>query len=246
MREAIFKLEIECLFLRHHIGDPQQWDVLKAIFRNPVDITKHYLLKEEISSSDELVKHLANLGVGNDTFIADVRSLFEVADDLELPDSLREQLVRKEKLAIFAGAGVSKLVGVPLWEELAREAIKYLHEIEKLNFAEAERIIAEPTTPKQKMSIFHDACPKNEPASKEFYKRHLELKRVPAGGKNPYDLLAKLEIPKLTTNLDHEFWNALQRKPRPTGGDTHLATESGPNPTQVVSGFKETMPIDTT
>lgn len=245
MRKAIFKLEIECLFSRHSMEDSKKWDVLKVLFKNPVDITKHYLLKEEISSSDELAKRLGNLNINNSAFIADVRSLFEVTDDLELPDSLREQLVRKEKIAIFAGAGVSKLLGIPLWEELARKAIKYLHEIGKLNFAEGEQIIAEHTTPKQKMSIFHDACPKKEPASKEFYKRHLELKGIPASSKNPYNLLAKLEIPKLTTNLDHEFWNALQRRLRPTGGDTSSATESGPNPIQVVSGFKEAMPIDT-
>lgn len=143
MRKAIFKLEIEYLFLLHSVEDSKRWDVRKTLFQNTLDVTKHYLLKEEISSSDELAQRLNALSINND-FVADVRSLFEVTDDLELPDSLREQLARKEKIAVLAGAGVSKLLGIPLWDELAREAIKYLHEIGRLNFAEAERVIAEP------------------------------------------------------------------------------------------------------
>ena len=162
MRKAIFKQEIEYLFLRYSVADSKRWDVRKALFKNPMDGTKFYLLKEEISSSADLAKCLSGLNVDSNDFIAGAHSLFTVTDDLELPDSLREQLVQKEKIAIFAGAGVSKLLGIPLWEEMAREAIKYLHEIGRLNFAETERIIAEPTTPKQKMSYFHDLCPKGE------------------------------------------------------------------------------------
>lgn len=245
MRKAIFKQEIEYLFLHYSIADSKRWDVRKALFKNPMDGTKLYLLKEEIPSCADLDKHLTESGVSNDDFIVAVRSLFTVTDDLELPDSLREQLVRKEKIAIFCGAGVSKLLGIPLWEELARQAIDYLHEIGRLNFAEAERIIGEPTTPKQKMSYFHALCPKGEPASREFYRKYLEPDKILACRKNPYDFLVRLEVPKLTTNLDHEFWHALQRKPKSGGGGISPVTVVEPKPARVDFDFQQTMPVDT-
>ncbi len=246
MRKVIFKLEIECLLLRYSIADSKKWEILKTLFENPMDITKQYLLKKAISSSDRLARCLNALNIDNgNQFIADVQSLFEVTDDLELPDTLREQLARKEPIAIFAGAGVSKLIGIPLWIELAREAISYLR-VKGISFAESQRIIAEQTTPKQKMSTFHDICPK--PEARAFYERHFVIQN--SSDRNPYDLLVKLrEMPKFTSNLDHEFWNALERtssavqSPQKADEVQSENVRDQSKPIQIVSGFGPGMQI---
>ena len=232
MRKAIFKREIESCFKNFGILDGQQIDVLKILFENPIDVTKQYLLKKEMSTIDDVAKCLKGV-VNKDDFIADVRSLFEVSDDLELPDSLREQLARKQAIAIFIGAGVSKILNVPLWGDLASKAIDYLYEINRITFSEADKIKMESVSPKQKMSIFHDILPKAE--AKEFYERHF-IPDKKFLNRNPYDILVKLDVPKFTSNLDHEFWNALARE---------KSKDEKTRPVQVVSGFNDDISIVT-
>lgn len=233
MRKSIFKREIESCFQSFKISNKQQSDILKILFENPLDVTKQYLLKKEINSLEYITSRTKSI-VNRDEFIADVRSLFEVTDDSELPDSLREQLARKEEIAIFIGAGVSKIIGIPLWEELAYEAIDYLYKKNLINFSEADRIKAENISPKQKLSIFHDILQKNE--AKSFYEEYFNPQKKFLD-KNPYDLLVKLEIPKFSSNLDHEFWNAFQR----FIVQDDIKKEK---PLQIVSGFNKNMRIN--
>lgn len=231
MRKSIFKREIQSCFQSFNISDGQQINLLKALFENPIDVTQQYLLKKEINSVDAIKSNIKAV-IDNDGFIGDVLSLFVIADDLELPDSLREQLARKEPIAVFVGAGVSKLLGIPLWAELANHGIDHLYKSGHITFVEAERIKSENISPKQKLSIFHDILPPEH--SKDFYKRHF----TPGIGidRNPYDLLVKLNMPKVTPNLDHEYWNAL--------GRTHKDLEKD-KPTHVSLGFQESTPIIT-
>lgn len=233
MRKAIFKEELEYYILVHKLSDGQRESVIGSLFENPIDVTKQYLLKKEHSSVDAIADCLSKL-IPADGFIQDVRSLFEVVDDLELPPSLKEQLARKEPIAVFAGAGVSKILDIPLWTELARRAFEYLHKKGEITFYDQERYISESTTPKQKMSIFHDVCVKKD--ARPFYDECLNPIKPPTQ-KNPYDLLVKLDVPKFTSNLDHEFWDALERIHAGEQG------EKKPKPVHVVSDFGAGTPI---
>lgn len=229
MRKSIFKRELEHCFNLFKLNGKQQQDVKSALFVNPLDITTQYLLKKDFSSPEKISEVLSEI-ITDSSFISDVRTLFEVSDDLELPTILREQLSKKEKFAVFVGAGVSKLLGIPLWDELAVRAINYLHEMNKISFVEAERIIYERTSPKQKMSIFHQILPKED--SKEFYEKCFTPTDKRRLNKNPYDDLANIECPKFSSNLDNEFLNALNRK---------VSSISAPRPLHIYSGFgKET------
>jgi hypothetical protein len=232
MRKAIFKREMEsCFQYSKKISEKQKMDILEALFENPIDVTKIYLLKKEFNSTQDVSNYIKRKSIINDKkFIAEVCSLFEVTDDMELPDSLREQLARKEKIAIFTGAGVSKIIGIPLWEELACKAIDYLHKKNLINFSESDEIKNENISPKQKLSIFHDILPKNN--SKDFYQAYFNIKSEYVS-RNPYDILVTLDIPKFSSNLDDEFWNALQRN--------RIQNEAKVKPIQIASGFKEEM-----
>lgn len=230
MRRAVFKREVESSFRAFSVTDDIQSKILKVLFENPLDITKQYLLKESFTSA-QLIADALRSDIKEEKLIADICSLFQVDDDLELPFSLREQLAHKEKIAVITGAGVSSYLGAPLWGELAMRAIKYLHEKDLLTFAEAEKIILENISPKQKMSIFHERLPKD--ATLEFYERvFTEIK----GKRNPYDDLVLLDIPKFTLNIDHHFWDALERKHLKDG-------QKGAKPVHAFVDFKESTPI---
>ena len=241
MRKAIFKRELEYCFNLFKLSDKQQQNVKNALFVNPLDITTQYLLKKEFSSPEKIPEALSKIIINSD-FIADVKTLFEVNDDLELPIILREQLSRKEKFAVFVGAGVSKLLGIPLWDELAVRAINYLHEIKKISFAEAERIIHERTSPKQKMSIFHQILQKKD--SIEFYEKCFIPNNKERLSRNPYDELVKIECPKFSSNLDNEFLNALNRKTEFDRKEASIANLPS-MPIHISSGFNKDMVIST-
>ncbi|MBL7130691.1 MAG: SIR2 family protein [Candidatus Omnitrophica bacterium] len=230
MRKAIFKREMEASFRAFSVSDDIQAKVLKILFENPLDITKQYLLKEGFTSA-QLIADALQADIKEEKLIADICSLFQIDDDLELPFSLREQLARKEKIAVIVGAGISRFLDAPLWGELATMAIKYLHEKSLLTFAEAEKIILENISPKQKMSIFHERLSKN--AALGFYERVFAKTK---GKRNPYDDLVMLDIPKFTLNIDHHFWDALERK--------YLKDDQkGSKPIHAFIDFKEDTPI---
>jgi hypothetical protein len=230
MRKAVFKREMESSFRAFSVPDDIQAKVLKILFENPLDITKQYLLKENLSSA-QLIADALQADIREEKLIADICSLFQIDDDLELPFSLREQLVRKEKIALIVGAGISRFLGAPLWGELSTMAIKYLHEKGLLTFAEAEKIIQENISPKQKMSIFHERLSKE--SALDFYERMFTEKQ---GKRNPYDDLVMLDIPKFSLNIDHHFWNALERKYLKDG-------QKGSRPVHAYIDFKENTPV---
>jgi hypothetical protein len=241
MRKSIFKREIEHCFKLFGLNDKQQEDIKRALFVNPLDMTTQYLLKKELTNPKEITACLEKI-ISTTDFISDVRTLFEVKDDLELPAILREQLSKKEQFALFVGAGVSKLLNLLLWDELAVRAITYLHEINKISYVEAERIIYERTSPKQKMSIFHQILVKED--SKEFYEKYFIPTDKERLNRNPYDELVKIECPKFSSNLDNEFLNALNRKVELDRKAADISS-STPMPMHIFSGFNKDMGIST-
>lgn len=206
MRKAVFKNELHYYFCIHNINDAEQARLLNTLFINPLSPSKQYLLNAEIKNIDDIENSIKKI-LQNENFIADLKTTFLVEDDLELPNELREQVRHnKGKIAIFTGAGLSKLLGLPLWDELAFKAIDFLQSNNLINYDEAEKIKKESISPKQKLSIFHNVLPAS--LEEHFYSNCF----TPNGAvstRNPYGLLAKLPFPKFTLNLDAEFLNAL-------------------------------------
>jgi hypothetical protein len=172
MRKAIFKRELESCFQGAGVGDGLKMEILKILFDNPIDVTPQYILQKKIKNLDSIGVSVRGI-VQNEELVSDIVSLFQIEDDLQLPQSLRAQLVHsEEKFALFVGAGVSKLMGVPLWDELAEHAIDYLSSNKLLNFSEAEKIKLQKVSPKQKLSLFHGIIEKNE--AKKFYSSRVQ------------------------------------------------------------------------
>jgi len=205
MRRAIFKDEVHYFFHIHNLNDAEKNDILKALFNNPLSPSKQYLLNKNVESVDH-IENLVKSVVQNEKFLSDFKTSFLVNDDLELPNRLREQLRRKEKIAIIAGAGLSKLLGLPLWEELANKATDFLQSNNLINFDEAEKIKKETISPKQKLSMFYNILP--EELEYSFYDECFTPKSEMLK-KDPYKLLCSLPFPKISLNLDSAFLDAL-------------------------------------
>lgn len=214
MRKCIFKREIDSELQRsgldHNGGIAHE--ILNILFDNPYNTTSQYLLKKQFGDLNAISVALGSVSISNldqeskIKFIGNVRSIFEMDDDLDLPQKLREQIAGKEKLAIFVGSGVSKLIGFPLWPDLATKAINYLYEEKIISHSEKERLLAESSSPKHKLSVFHKLLEKKDNRSSLFYGNVFDSRNT---APNPYDLLARLECVKVSINYDCEFWNAL-------------------------------------
>jgi len=230
MRKYIFRNELEYVFMKNKIGKFDQDKILSAIFENHLEISKQFILKEEIKSIDDLRSKLSEI-IKDEVSVGAINTLFNVQDDLELPSGLGNLFLRNEKIAVFVGAGISKLIGFPLWDELANSAIEYLSKKELINYFELQKIQKEILSPKQKMTIFHEIIPKGSPESKRFYEEIFSKSNNCA--RSPYGLLLQFDWVKITTNIDKEFSKAYTsiQHTRPTASKdislTDLQTLSG-------------------
>lgn len=202
MRRCIFKREIESVFSHHNIDKPTQQKILDSLIPGiKSDISEQYVLLDSIKTPEDIEKVLSGF---SDNIISDIKSIFFISSDLELPPSILEAIEQKESIGIFTGSGVSKLIGLPLWDELALKAIDYLLKNNFISYIEANFIKHE-TTAKRKLSILHNTISLQE--QKFFYAD--AFKPDPKIKINPYSILSKINIPKFSINIDEEFWNAI-------------------------------------
>jgi hypothetical protein len=117
IRKTIFKNELKYKFVQYKVSDAIQGKIIDSLFENPpLSTKKQYMLKENICNIDGLK---GNLNFIQDTdLIGAINSLFLVDDDLKLPPDLKRKFEYNEKVGFLVGAGVSKLLGLPLWNEL--------------------------------------------------------------------------------------------------------------------------------
>lgn len=207
MRNFIFKNELEYLFHKHHISLDDQVNIRRTLLLNYslIDRGKVFFLREHAQWSSELVTVTSNTN-----FLTDLNELVRLEDDLHLPVGLKRKILANEKVAVFVGAGVSKLLNYPLWDELANDAIKYLKEKGAIDQFQVSRILNEVKDPKQKLSILETFFDKKSVLCKLFYEDKLILKNKKAKN-NPYQILADpiFNWIKLTSNVDTEFADAL-------------------------------------
>lgn len=213
IKKSISVNELNYIFYLSKVSDEQRSRLIPELFENP-QAEKTYLLKEEILTLTDLEDKIRSVIDQPDCIIA-IKEGFAVNDDLTIPIGLREKLLGNEKLAFFIGAGVSKLLNIPLWNELADEAINYLKDKHHINQTEASMLKSEKYSAKQVMSIFEQIIT-DKKEFKSFYKKYLSGTNTET--ENPYELLFQIEkalaksIIKISTNIDLEWENVLKNK----------------------------------
>ncbi|MCX6723130.1 MAG: SIR2 family protein, partial [Candidatus Staskawiczbacteria bacterium] len=225
-------------------------NLVPRLFENPCIQQGEYILQKEINTLDKLEKEIRQ--VANNDLSISIKSIFEVYDDFDMPRELLEKLLGSEKIVFFIGAGVSRLCGIPLWDELADNAIKFLREKNYLNYFEAKKL-SEQYLPKQKISIFHKLI--SAAQRQEFYEKQLKPKPLNSEQHenkidNPYELLSEFELAlakpiiKITTNIDNEWMATLEKRCKTSLEPKHNESNSKKIKTQD-SGFNGNQKIET-
>jgi flagellin-specific chaperone FliS len=128
--------------------------------------------------------------------------------DLPIPEDVRAA-AKMGRLAFFIGAGVSRLYGLPSWEELANKMLIRLAECRKLNHSLVDLLLKYPT--KVKISIADHYFKENRKAADENRHQNLTYYSVLMDGisreeihkKIPiYTSIAKCNVKLITTNYD--------------------------------------------
>jgi hypothetical protein len=208
IRKFIFRDEINYIFNKYHIFESDEYKIVHSIFGNPLDSSKTLVLNDDINDFETLNNRIESV-IKDKNIVGALGSLFLVQDDLELPTDIKKIILNNEKLGILVGAGVSKLIGLPLWNDLANKAIEFLRDKHLINYFECQKILNEIKDPKQKLTIFHEFISKDTIQAKQFYEDQLTNEDI--NTRNPYDILVKINSMKLTTNLDKEFYFSFDR-----------------------------------
>lgn len=217
MRKSIFRREIECVFAKYKLECTElpsgaETEILKLLFDSPHTSSEQYLLKKTYCNVKSVEEAIGGISLScekdevKQKLISDIRSLFIIDDDLELPSRLRTQLEQKEKIAIFVGSGVSRLIAYPSWNELASMAVDYIYKMNFISHAEKEKILSEASSPKHKLSVVQNIAPWETMYA--FYKNVFGNKNKSTI--NPYDELVKIDSLKLSVNYDMEYWMSLR------------------------------------
>jgi len=222
VRKVIYKGEFDNLCFNLKASQEQRIQLLKVFSDTQYSPHQYFQLKPEFCNYELLRAEVQKIIIDNDIDIY-LKKVFRIQSDLDdIPAELLEAIKLKD-VAIFVGAGLSKLVAgqYPLWSELADNAIGFLEKKRKINFFEKERLIREIGDPKQKLSIFEKYLESGGKRGKEtsefdefiqqsFVFKHSEESNYP----NPYELLCSktFDFIKVTSNFDLEFAKALKKK----------------------------------
>jgi len=215
IRKTFYKSELEKLYIDAQISENES--LIHQIENSLLDdITSKQLclLKNNIRTKDDIKKAL--MKIENQNITNSIITCLTVENDLKLHPDIKKIIFSSEPIAFFIGTGISNLLNIPLWGDLAKLAIEELKKEHFLNETEATKLKNEYLSPKQVISIFHSIYKEDKSKLKEFY--HNKLSSNGMIVRNPYILLKKLEniIPKdvikITTNLDKEWENVLNRK----------------------------------
>lgn len=213
IRKSIYVNELNYVMQLSKLTDDKRSRIIPELFENP-QADKTYLLREEIRTLDDLESRIKNI-IDQQDVVSALLNIFSVTDDLVIPIEFRNILFSNVKLAFFIGAGVSKLLEIPLWADLANNVIDYLKEGCDLNHTEAVRLRDERYSSRQIISIFHQVV-KDRSKINNFYEKRLAGQGNKNG--NPYELLLDLEdalakpVIKISTNIDLEWEKVLRRK----------------------------------
>ena len=213
MRQLIYRRELLHVFDRHSdLNDERRLALSEVIFGvrwNPE--TTAYVLRSEIRCATDLKEALCSLTWASKELHSDLENLFAFSnDDLDLCPELLEHFRDFGKIAVFCGAGSSRIMGIPSWEGLAESAITWLSKEKKFSHLECEYLKKEVKDPKQLLTIFHDYIPLDSDEARRFYTESLGQKNLKSEF-NIYEHLARLECLKVTTNIEDEFGKKVEQ-----------------------------------
>lgn len=216
MRNFVFKLELEYLFTKHSIPPDERENILSALL-----IDSHNMALSDkgpvfyLSYLESNLIELIQTKTSNQQIASEFLELLRPTDDLIMPIGLKDQILKGQKVAVFVGAGVSKLLGYPLWGELGNAAINFLRNENQIDDFQCNRILHDVTDPKQKLSILENFLGKTSGGHGKFYDSHFSKHRIhPDGKDNPYEILVDPVFSwiKVTSNIDPVFANSLAAK----------------------------------
>lgn len=209
IRRTIYRNELHYVFEVHknNLTKYDRQNITKSLFDNSLETSKQFYLKDKIKSIHQINDVLSAV-ISDDKIVVMILPLFLVDEDLRIPPDIEKLFLKNEKIAVFVGAGVSKLIGIPLWSDLAFKAIEYLLNENIINYFEYKKIQNEIISPKQKMTIFHDFLPKTSSKAIHFYKDNMKMNNEVI---DPYDILVDFDWIKITSNIDSGFFISLDR-----------------------------------
>lgn len=136
----------------------------------------------------------------------------ELTDDPELPEEIRQAALNGE-LVLFVGAGVSMLLGLPSWSELADKVLEELRDNGFLDYSEVDQLSV--LDPRKRLSIAAAIAEENGYDIK--YRSHLEYDS--RGGEGVYRALNDIGCMCVTTNYD-ELLSPRYKDPEAEAGST--------------------------
>lgn len=116
----------------------------------------------------------------------------DLREKILLPNEIK-QAAQDSKLVLFIGAGISRLVGLPSWGELAEKTLKGLCEKGYLNYAETDQL--KHLDPKQIFSIA-------ELVDKKGFKKEIATHLKKPESEGIYKIINKIGCVCVTTNYD--------------------------------------------
>lgn len=213
IKKSITINEFSYILNLNKVTESERSRLVPVLFENPT-AKKVFLLKENLKTLDELTKTIKTV-ITNTDAVESIKGIFYVNDDLYIPPEIKRIFFDNTRVSFFVGAGVSKLLKIPLWEELADSAIECLRDNQYINYSEWSKLKSDKSSAKQKLSIFHKVVG-NDSDLEKFYKEKLQAK--PNEIDNPYELLCSLEqamnktVLKISTNIDQEWEKVLEEK----------------------------------
>lgn len=123
-----------------------------------------------------------------------------------IPDLPSEiiRAIENDKLVIFIGAGVSRLLGCKGWDELAKDLVKKCYELGCINFREKETLELEKDHKKIITMCYHLLEKDHKETFFRILKEALE-KRNSSESSKIYEQLKTLNAVFVTTNADNHF-----------------------------------------
>ena len=212
IRSIVGRREAQFIFQGYKDDDARR--IAEVLFTTPwLSSSSTYLVRSpRIRTVSELSAKLTELQIDSEQLLGDIKSLLVLDDDLTPPPFLVEPFLTGKKIAVFTGAGVSSLLGVPRWPQLAERAVKFLRTRLMFSDQECKYLQAQFPNPKDVVSVFHKFVPKSSDKSREFYSSNLVNDTASINVlDNPYYHLARLNCVKITSNIENEFGKAVEK-----------------------------------
>jgi len=128
---------------------------------------------------------------------------------------------KNNSLVIFVGAGVSSLLGVPRWSDLAKKLSEELFKEKIIDFASFQYITEEIKDPRKQISICDNICKEKDLITISFLRKILDSSNTP--NNNVYSLLYKINAVFITTNIDLYLDNEVKNYNNKISGTSYKA-----------------------